>query len=63
MEDYQNRVIKEYDELKDKIVKLRAFISGTAYYQLGFNQKQLLQRQLKIMIRYATILDERIKFF
>jgi hypothetical protein len=60
MEDYQERVIKEKEDLDIKIHKLGLFL-----YQNKISEKEtnLLEKQLVIMEEYSDILDERIFLF
>ncbi len=63
MKEYQQRVIKELDELKDKITKLGVFICTITYAELEIIEQHLLRRQQRTMIEYARILNERIELF
>jgi len=63
MEDYQIRVIKERDELKEKIEKLDIFYRSNKFDSLDdINQNHLI-RQLEYMQGYLEILSERIELF
>lgn len=63
MKDFQERVIKEKDELDDKIVKLTSFIGGTIFASLPDNERSRLSIQLQHMNRYSEILGQRIEVF
>ncbi len=61
MESYQERLIKEREELMIKIRKLEAFSSSDDFSALENSEKELLKKQLDIMHEYDTILFLRIK--
>jgi hypothetical protein len=64
--DWQQRVIDEKKELDEKRMKLDAFMSTRAYYELvraGNDQAPLLQRQYDYMTYYSRMLGERIAHF
>lgn len=61
MESYQERLIKEREELMIKIRKLEAFSFSNDFYALENSEKELLKKQLDIMHEYDTILFLRIK--
>ena len=55
------RMIIEYQELRNKINKLEKFF-GSSYFQcLSLRTKELIAMQLHIMIEYSLILKERIE--
>lgn len=64
MELWQGRLIKEYCELKDRIVKLSRLLEN-AYLGLGetpswvFKDEELLKIQREIMLSYLTVLEIR----
>lgn len=65
MEAYQQRVIDEAGELRDRRAKLFAFIhngDGT-FGKLPADERQRLHDQLVVMDQYALILQERINHF
>lgn len=55
------RILDEKRELDNKIVKLNAFLSDNDRTQrIGYQQLELLQRQLSVMLEYSSILNTRI---
>lgn len=55
------RILDEKRELDNKIVKLNAFLSDNDRTQrIGYQQLELLRRQLDIMLEYSSILNTRI---
>jgi len=63
---HQQRVVVERDELSAKIHKLSDFIAATAqsiFATLPRDEQFRLRIQLKLMILYRDILDERIAAF
>ena len=63
MKDYQKRVIKEKKDLEVKIIKLTEFLCSNLSVNLTSNQRELMQKQLYIMLQYTTILETRINDF
>ena len=65
MEDYQKRVVKEQDELGEKIVKLSRFLHTTPVEDFPADEEneKLLRIQLDIMQEYSYILSKRIRLF
>lgn len=61
MEDFEMRLIKEHEELSDKIDKLKNFMKTKIFKELDKEQIKLLNDQLFHMIRYNLILVDRIK--
>ena len=56
-----DRMIIEYDELKQKIDKLDAFLDSERFKTLDERVKGLLSSQYHIMIAYAIVLSERMR--
>ena len=56
-----DRMIIEYDELKEKIDKLDTFLYSEKFKTLDDNVKRLLSSQYHIMIAYLITLGERIR--
>lgn len=54
------KMIKEQDELNNKINKYVDFINEKKFDDLNMKQKHLLKKQLNIMQEYFDVLDERI---
>lgn len=64
MSEYQQRVVTEKKELDEKIVKLTAFVFSDKIKAVSTEQeKDLLRRQLKVMVQYSVVLDCRIALF
>lgn len=60
----KERVLKEYNDLAQKINKLKKFINNDNNKLIaGEIQWKLLQLQLPAMINYLIVLDERLKDF
>lgn len=58
---YLTRLIKERDELKEKIDKLEVFLKGEIYKTLEFAEQCDMKLQLDYMNRYLEILNRRLK--
>lgn len=64
MQPHQQRVVDEATELKDKVNKLNAFISGSDVFRgLDSLQQGLLMAQVGAMNAYLQILNLRIASF
>jgi hypothetical protein len=63
MEAYQQRVVKEHDELNIKIVKLEAFMASEAFTELSHWESELLNQQYLYMGYYLGVLSQRISLF
>ncbi len=63
MKDYQERVIREKQELDIKIVKLTTFIYSDGIVLISQKAIDKLQEQLYIMMSYSKVLTERIVDF
>ena len=59
MEDYQKRMIDEYVELQDKIIKLDAFTQGSQFIELPDVKKMAMFWQLSAMQSYLKALGSR----
>ena len=62
MEDYKDRMQKEYNELKDRYIKLSKFILKAEKGELDFELSCpliLLKQQRNVMKRYLDILEKR----
>lgn len=57
---YQERVIAEQVELKDRIVKLRAFLRENDVAMLGRDEHDRLWQQFSLMNALSRVLQERI---
>jgi len=60
---FQQRVIREREELDTKISRLRPFIGGEVFRGLEEEEQTRLEEQLECMENYSTILLERIENF
>lgn len=56
-----DRLKKEREELKDKVVKLDEFICSHSFTALSEANRIALQRQLNIMDEYLKILTVRLE--
>jgi len=63
MKPYQERVVKEKEELDDKISRLRPFVSGENFKNLPEDERERMSRQLDLMEDYSKVLSERITAF
>ena len=59
MEDYHKRIIDEYVELQDKIIKLDAFTQGPQFAGLPDAKKMVIFWQLSAMQSYLKALGSR----
>lgn len=55
------RLLKEFGELEEKIVKLDEFIKSKNFQKVGENQQFFLRKQLFFMNAYHDVLVDRIK--
>lgn len=55
-----DRLIIEHQELRDKINKLKKFLSSEGFDSLNYKMRTLLDKQYQVMIEYSLILKERI---
>jgi hypothetical protein len=60
---YQERVIAELEELKERGIKLFAFMASEAFSALPADEQERMRRQAGIMAQYADVLEERIDHF
>lgn len=63
MQEWQQRVIEEYDELKGRTDKLEIFRNGDSWDNLDIIDQTLLENQYLFMIGYGNILEKRIERF
>ena len=56
-----DRMVIEYDELKQKIDKLDVFLDSEKFKTLDEKVKGLLSSQYHIMIAYSIVLSERMR--
>ena len=60
---HQERVIKEKEELDERLAKLNEFGNGDIFPTLPAEERERLERQSKIMDQYSIVLGERIAAF
>jgi hypothetical protein len=60
---FQGRVLKEKEELDEKIAKLTAFTGGGTFATLPDDEQRRMFRQLGAMSEYSAALGERIAAF
>lgn len=61
--EYQLRVVKEYNELINKLTGLRKFIEGELFKTLKIEEQGRLLLQNSIMEAYTVVLSLRISNF
>ena len=59
MEDYQKRMIDEYIELQDKIIKLDTFTRSSQFVELPDAKKMAMFWQISAMQSYLKALGSR----
>jgi len=59
-ETFVDRLIKEKNELEERVTKLGAFLDSTNFQKLDKRQRELLQEQHTYMLVYLHVLVERI---
>lgn len=62
MPDYINRMHDEFDELKDKFIKLSNFIKTDEYKQLELLGQNYIKLQYTFMEGYLSVLSHRIYY-
>jgi hypothetical protein len=60
---HQERVVVEKRELDEKITKLTLFKISSVFSSLPSDEQDRLSRQFDCMIKYSSILRERIDAF
>ena len=60
-ESVRERVVKEQNELRDKITRLALFVYSAKIETVDEKQAKLLKAQLRVMEEYNDILTERLK--
>ena len=61
-DSYIARMVTEREELAEKASKRKVFINTDIFAYLPDGEKELMERQYKLMTEYVEVLDERIKF-
>lgn len=59
--DFVQRMLVEYEDLQDKLVKLGAFINSDKFKELDDENRSLLNAQYHTMYTYKVILSRCIK--
>lgn len=60
--DYIKRMIDEFNELRERYIKLNVFINGDRFSQLTTHQQHLLNMQFKFMDGYLNVLGTRLNY-
>ena len=60
MKPYQERVIKEYEEIFERHSKLAAFIESDDFHKVDPQERELLYDQGIAMLMYSRVLQKRI---
>ena len=60
-ESVRERVVKEQNELRDKITKLALFVYSAKIETVDEKQARLLKAQLRVMDEYNDILTETLE--
>ena len=63
MEPYQNRVVDEAADLRDRIQKLSAFILTGAFSGVAVEEQSRMRIQLSVMQALLLVLNERLAYF
>ena len=61
--DWQQRVVDERDQLKERLEKLRAFFKTAQFEKLDEDGQRVMRQQAVFMGEYLSILDYRISKF
>lgn len=59
---YLKRMYEEFDELKNKFIKLQVFVTGDKFKQLDEAQQHYLRLQYHFMNGYLNVLGHRIEY-
>ena len=60
--EFLERLKKEYEELDQKIYKLKIFMTKDEFNNLYKTNQDLLKEQYNCMVNYSTILKIRIRY-
>jgi hypothetical protein len=63
MEPYQQRVVTELNDLREKRAKLGEFLRSPEYKKIPDAEKNMLTDQHEIMLKYEGLLDRRVELF
>ena len=61
--DYQQRVIDEREELRERSDRLDAFIARPTFTNIDANERERMTRQARIQRDLISVLNERIEAF
>lgn len=61
MKEYIERMIDEYNELKERVDKLGTFLNGDVYKSLNLEEQNDLMMQYHSMVIYKIALDKRLR--
>jgi hypothetical protein len=61
--DWQQRVIAERDEVRERLSKLEPFLDSINFTNLDADNQDLLVEQAHIMDEYVNVLNRRIALF
>lgn len=60
MQPYQNRVIDERQQLRERLDKIENFLAGDLFRSLSHEEGVLLWAQRGAMAQYLAVLDRRV---
>ena len=60
--EFLERLKKEYEELDQKIYKLKIFMTKDEFNNLDKTNQDLLKEQYNFMVNYSAILKIRIRY-
>ncbi len=63
LQDWQQRVVIEFNDLEEKIKNLVRFLESDEFKKLDLVQQVLLESQNVAMLQYHDILKQRIDMF
>lgn len=63
MESFLERIIKEKDDLQEKIIKLDRFFTTDTFDKLSTIEQMHLRDQMRYMSAYLSTLRQRINFY
>lgn len=61
MKGYEERMVEELDQLKERCNKLEEFLESETYDKMSDADQCLLLAQIQSMVGYYTFLDERVQ--
>ena len=63
LQPHQQRVVEEREDLEERLMKLKVFLTSDVFQTLDDTNKDLLETQAVVMGHYLTILTARIALF